>query len=216
MREDPAAAPSQPVALPSDKPIIRNACVVMSYVILRELYVWRPARARPTLASINQSYSLSKRGKPMRIHRLIMVGALLGALVTPGTASAWLVCDPCCKGTQSEQEETITGYRAATFYANAGIHYFQGLLALEHSDYTNANTNFEQFYVAANELRIVLDGADSTLTQSIEEVIEYGEAMSILQGRELPDIETITELGKKWAQLQTIANDAVLRSCQSR
>ena len=127
-----------------------------------------------------------------------------------------LVCDPCCKGTQSEQEETITGYRAATFYANAGIHYFQGLLALEHSDYTNANTNFEQFYVAANELRIVLDGADSTLTQSIEEVIEYGEAMSILQGRELPDIETITELGKKWAQLQTIANDAVLRSCQSR
>ena len=98
-------------------------------------------------------------------------------------------------------------------YANAGMHYFQGLLALEHSDYTNADTNFEQFYVAANELRTVLDGTDAELTQSIEEVIEYGEAMSILRANELPSIEAVTELGKKWARLQTVANDAVMSRC---
>ena len=149
----------------------------------------------------------------MRIHRLIMVGALLGVLVTPGTASAWLICDPCCKVKKSEQEEVLTGNRAATIYAYAGMNYFQGLFALEHSDYTSADTNFEQFNVAANELRSVLEGADAELTQSLDEVIEYGEAMSILQVNELPSIETITELGKKWARLQTIANDAVISRC---
>lgn len=149
----------------------------------------------------------------MRIHSLIIAGALLGAVVTPETASAWLICDPCCKNTKSEQEETIAGYRAATLYANAGKHYFQGLLDLEHSDFHNAETNFSQFYAASQELQTVLDGANVGLSQSLEEVIEYGEALSILKKNELPDMEMITELGKKWSRLQAFANDAALQRC---
>lgn len=156
----------------------------------------------------------------MRLYGLIMVGALLGVLVMPGPASAFLICDPCCKKDKKSEQvvaetggEAETGRRAAILFANAGINYFQGLLHLENSDYAKADNNFTMFHNSASELLDVLDGVDNNISQSLKEVIEYGEAMQILQGEELPSLEIVTGLGKKWAQMQDVANDAVLQRC---
>ena len=67
------------------------------------------------------------------IPALALMLAILGMLITPGITSAFLICDPCCSKKKSIQAER-TGREIAISYANAGTHFFQGLIALENSN----------------------------------------------------------------------------------
>ena len=150
------------------------------------------------------------------IPALALMLAILGMLITPGITSAWLVCDPCCPKEKSIQAES-TGREIAISYANAGTHFFQGLIALENSNTTAAKKAFDNFAMSVRNMRTTLGNSpgEMNLKEKISIMMTNGKLFyRQIQERRLPDISQITQLGRQWAQLQGMANVLVISECK--
>jgi len=92
----------------------------------------------------------------MKLNRYIIVLFVTGTILLPETSSAWLICDPCCEckppkaigidlQAQGSKDVDVVASQVAVSYARAGVHFFQGLDALERSDIEKANKTFNSF-----------------------------------------------------------------------
>ena len=148
----------------------------------------------------------------MKSNKPILLLLVIVLLLVPGTASAWLVCDPCCP--KKKAIETGQDSKAAMAYAQAGLHFFQGLVELERSEKARAHEAFGKFYKSVKELRSSLDIRDKKLEVTFARLLEGTEKIGAMLRQTLPSAEIITSLGQEWAALQITANKLVAARCK--
>ena len=144
----------------------------------------------------------------MKIRKYIVALMTIGILAAPGTTSAWFICDPCCPEKKANEDSKL-----AEAYASAGIHFFGFLNSMEHRNLGEGRTSLQSFTANAEQMATMLE--DTAMREQLGVLISSTKDHTFIQsGTELPNLEFVTNLGKKWAEIQIAANDAVQKSCQ--